>query len=112
VVKPAENFDLRRQVSRVGRTLLYLRRRHEARQMDALRERIDREGLNDENRTEGLRLLRQSADGHNAIRRAASRSSGGQVRAVPPQEAIRYGRCCGRKLAASSVSERTKSDEP
>jgi hypothetical protein len=69
VVKPAENFDLRRQVSRVGRTLLYLRRRHEARQMDALRERIDREGLNDENRTEGLRLLRQSADGHNAIRR-------------------------------------------
>ena len=37
--------------------------------MDALRERIEREGLTDENHSEGLRLLRQSADGHNRIRR-------------------------------------------
>ncbi len=36
--------------------------------MERLRAKIEREGLTDE-RSEGLRLLRQSADGHNRIRR-------------------------------------------
>jgi hypothetical protein len=52
-----------------SRTLLHLRRRHEALQMDALRLRIEAEGgPTDETLTDGLRLLRRSADGADPAR--------------------------------------------
>ena len=37
--------------------------------MDEVRRRIERDGLTDANLRDGLGLLRQSADGHNRIRR-------------------------------------------